>query len=116
MQLHYVVMNRTRLQHYILLTTGWLVLGAGLLLLPLPVPMPFPVAALLLLTGTSILSSRSRRFRHGVQYARHRYGWLSRGFETIPARAPQSVRRMVHRTRPDLIERYARRRAGRAPA
>ncbi len=75
--------------------------------------MPFPVAGVLLLDGAAILTSHSRRFRHGLQYARYRYGWLSRSVETVAVRSPQSVRRMVRRTRPDLIERHARRQAAR---
>jgi hypothetical protein len=108
-----VTMSRMRLRHYVLLTGGWAALGSGALLLPLPVPMPFPVAGVLLLTGAAILTSHSRRFRHGLQYARYRYGWLSRSVETVAVRSPQSVRRMVRRTRPDLIERHVRRRAAR---
>ena len=110
------MINRVKLRHYVLLTGGWTALGAGLLILPIPVPLPVPVAGILMLAGTAILSTHSRRFRHGVQYARHRYGWLSRTFETVSVRAPGSVKRMVHRTRPDLIERHARRHAHRQTA
>lgn len=96
-----------------LLSSGWTVLGIGLLLLPLPVPMPVPVAFVLMISGTTILSAQSRRFRHGVQYARHRYGWLSKSFEAFALRAPESMKQMVRRTRPGPIERYARLRASR---
>ena len=106
-------MKRTKVKHFFLLTSGWTVLVAGLLILPIPVPLPFPAAAVLLLIGTAILSAHSRSFRHAVQYARHRYRWLSRSFETFGTRAPESVRKMVRRTRPDLIARHARRRAAR---
>lgn len=102
------------MRHLFLLTSGWIVLAAGFLLLPIPVPMPFPVAAVLMLAGAAILTAHSRRFRHGIRYARHRYGWLSRGMETVSARAPERVQRIVRRTRPDLIDRHARRRASRA--
>lgn len=108
------MINRVKLRHYVLLTGGWTALGSGLLILPIPVPLPVPVAGILMLTGTAILSVHSRRFRHGIQYARYRYGWLSRTVETVSVRAPNSVKRMVHRTRPDLVARYARRRAARA--
>lgn len=96
-----------------LLSSGWTVFGAGVLLLPLPVPMPFPIALVLMMFGTTILSAQSRRFRHGVQYARHRYIWLSKSFEAMGLRAPESVKEMVRRTHPGAIERHARLRASR---
>lgn len=96
-----------------LLSSGWIVLGAGVLLLPLPVPMPIPVAFVLMMSGTTILSAHSRRFRHGVQYARYRYDWLSRSFEAMGLRAPESVKKMVRLTHPGAIERHARLRASR---
>lgn len=107
-------MYRAKMRHLFLLTSGWTVLAAGFLLLPVPVPMPFPVAAVLMLAGAAILTAHSRRFRNGARYARYRYGWLSRGIETVSARAPERLRKIVRRTRPDLIERHARRRATRA--
>jgi hypothetical protein len=108
-------MSLTRLYHYLLLTGGWASLGSGLLILPLPVPMPIPVAGPLILIGAGILTHRSRRFRHMLRHARHRYGWLSRSVEHFAAYAPDGVRRTVRRTRPDLIERLARFRAAREP-
>lgn len=96
------------MRRVILLSCGWAVFGAGILLLPLPVPMPFPIAFVLMMFGTTILSAQSRRFRHGVQYARHRYVWLSKSFEAMGLRAPESVKKMVRRTHPGTIERYAR--------
>ena len=89
-------------------------LGTGIALLPLPFPMPVPIAFVLMLTGTAILTAHSRRFRHGVQFARHRYGWLSKSVETMGTRAPAGVRKALRRTRPALIERHARRRTARA--
>ena len=99
---------RTRIRHVFLLTSGWSVLAAGLIVLPIPVPMPIPVAFLLLFLGTAILSGHSRRFRHLVQHARYRSPWLSTSFESVGRLAPEGVKRMVHRTRPALVERYAR--------
>lgn len=96
-----------------LLSSGWTVLGIGLLLLPLPVPMPVPIAFVLMISGTTILSAQSRRFRHGVQYARYRYDWLSKSFEALSLKAPESVKEMVRRTHPGAIERHARLRASR---
>lgn len=107
-------MYRAKMRHLFLLTSGWIVLAVGLLLLPVPVPMPFPVAAVLMLAGAAILTAHSRGFRHGARQLRHRYGWLSRGVDTVSARAPERVQKLVHRTRPDLIDRHARRRATRA--
>lgn len=107
-------MRQVRIRHYVLLASGWTALATGLVILPVPVPLPVPVAIPLAFAGMAILSVHSRSFRHGMQYARHRYGWLSRGFESASARAPESVRRMIRRTRPDLIDRHARRRAARA--
>jgi len=107
-------MKRTRVRHIFLLTSGWSALAAGLVLLPVPVPMPVPVAVLLVLAGTAMLSAHSRRFRHGVRYARYRYGWLSKSFEAVGTRAPESVQKVLRRTRPDTIVRHARRRAARA--
>ena len=98
------------MRHIVILTSGWAALAAGFLLLPIPVPMPFPVAAVLMLIGAAILTAHSRRFRNGVRYARHRYGWLSRGMDSVSAKAPQRVQKIVRRTRPDLIERHTRRR------
>lgn len=107
-------MSKTRVRHYFLLTSGWSVLAAGLLILPIPLPMPVPIAFLLMLAGTAILSGHSRRFRHALQYARYRYGWLSNTVETVSRRAPEGVQKMVRRTRPDPVARHARRRAMRA--
>lgn len=107
-------MSRRKLNHYVLLTSGWAALGAGLLVLPVPVPLPFPLAATLLLGGASILSAHSRNFRHGIQFARHRYGWLSRMVDLFADHAPESVRRSVRRTRPDLVARHRRIYSGRA--
>lgn len=109
-------MIRVRIRHYALLAGGWSALATGLLILPIPVPLPVPVAMPLMLVGTAILSTHSRNFRHGLLFARHRYGWLSRSVETVETRAPERVRKIIRRTRPDLIERHARRRAARAPA
>jgi hypothetical protein len=97
-----------------LLAGGWSAFALGLLILPIPVPLPLPVAMPLMLVGTAILTAHSRTFRHSVQFARYRYGWLSRSVENMGQRLPGSVRRTIHRTRPDLIERLARRQAGRA--
>lgn len=108
------MINRMKLRHFVLLTGGWTALAAGLVILPVPVPLPVPVAGMLVLAGTAILSVHSRRFRHSLQYARYRYGWLSRTFETVSSRAPTGVRRIVRRTRPDLVARHARRQAARA--
>lgn len=103
-------MRRT-LNHYALLTGGWASLAAGMLILPIPVPLPFPLAPTLLLTGSAILTVQSRSFRHGMQFARFRYRWLSRTVDVLAARAPARVRRLVNRTRPDLIVRRNRMRA-----
>lgn len=104
-------MRRTR--HLFLLATGWAALLAGLLLLPLPVPMPFPVAAVLMFAGAAMLTPHSRRFRHGLQFARYRYGWLSKGLDHVGTRVPGRVQKIVRRTRPDLVARHVRRRAAR---
>ena len=103
-----------RLNHIVLLVGGWSAVTLGLLILPLPVPLPFPVAGTLLLGGGAMLTGHSRSFRHGVQFARYRYRWLSLSVERLQAYAPQSVRRTLYRTRPDLIERHQRMREGRA--
>ena len=84
-------MKRSRVRHVFLLTSGWSVLAAGLLVLPVPVPMPVPVAFPLMLTGAVILTAHSRGFRHAVQHARHRFGWFSRGLENIAEHAPESA-------------------------
>jgi len=107
-------MTRARLRQLLFLMMGWAALIVGLLILPLPVLLPFPVGVVLVLVGLAVLSAHSRMFRQFVRQARHRHLWLSRGFETFGARAPRSVKTMVHRTRPAVVERHARRQAARA--
>jgi hypothetical protein len=107
-------MRKSHANHYLLLIAGWTCLGAGLLMLPIPVPMPVPVAAIFLVGGVAILTSQSRGFRNGLRFARFRYAWLSRFLEQFSQRAPARLRRVMYRTRPDLVVRLERMRATRA--
>ena len=107
-------MRWARLRQLLFVMTGWLILTLGLLLLSIPVPLPFPLSPVLMLIGGAVLSAHSRAFRHWLRLTRHRHLWLSRWFELFGAHAPRAVQVMVYRTRPALVDRYARRRAARA--
>ncbi len=64
--------------------------------------------------GAAMLTPHSRSFRHTLQFARYRYGWLSKGFEQVGMRVPARLQAVMRRTRPDLVARHTRRRAARA--
>jgi hypothetical protein len=108
------------MKKFLILAGGWLTFGSGVLLLPVPLPLPFPAGPVLILVGCGILTPRSKTFRRGVMQVRYRFGWLSRGMDTVCNRSPRIVRSMVgpmvECTRPVALERRARLRAVRVAA
>ena len=109
-------MRWVRLRELLLVLAGWLIMAFGLVLLSIPVPLPVPVSPVLMLIGVAVLTAHSRLFRRWLRLTRHRHSWLSRGLETVGARAPRSIKAMVYRTRPAVVERFVRRRTARAGA
>ncbi|HWU26767.1 MAG TPA: hypothetical protein VN154_10235 [Rhizomicrobium sp.] len=83
----------------LILTGGWVVTAVGAILtpIPMPLPFPFPIGITMFLVGCGILTTHSKTFRRGIQYVRHRNGWLSRGLEKIAGHAPGMMERVVQR-------------------
>jgi hypothetical protein len=90
------------------LITGWLMVVVGVLLLPAPIPVPL-IGIMPLLIGLAILCTHSKPVRRRLQYARHKFDWLSRAFDRFAHRGPEMVKHMIHRTRPLAFIRHARR-------
>lgn len=91
----------------IVISGGWGLMGAGVVLVLAPIPVPL-VGTLPLLTGCAILATHSKRFRRRIQGLRHRFAFLSRWLDRFVHRAPRLVRVMIHRTRPHALIRQAR--------
>lgn len=85
---------------------GAVLMAAGLLMSPLPVPFPVGVGTFLI--GCTILITHSKSFRRFVQYLRHRNDWLSRALDFVTLRAPEKVKSIMHKTRPQALHRHAR--------
>jgi hypothetical protein len=83
----------------LILAGGWVltVVGAILTPIPMPLPFPFPIGITMLLVGIAVLTTHSKTFRRGVQYIRHRNGWLCRGLDTIARHAPHVADSFVKR-------------------
>jgi len=97
------------MRRLILLTIGWVLTAAGVIVTPLPPPFAFGI--FLLAAGLVILTANSKTVRRGVQYVRHHNDWFSRALERLhhPS-SPHPVKHMVHRTRPHALHRHKRRR------
>ena len=89
------------------LAVGWTLVVIGVVFLPAPIPVPL-IGIMPLLTGLAILTTHSKAMRRRLQYARHRFEWLSRGFERFAHRMPLIVKAMIHRTSPIAYVRQAR--------
>jgi hypothetical protein len=61
-----------------------------------------------LLIGLAILTTHSKPVRRRLQFARHRFDWLSRAFDRFAHRGPAMVKAMIHRTRPHAVLRHER--------
>ena len=94
------------------LALGWVLVVIGVVLLPAPVPVPL-IGVMPILVGLAILTTHSKPVRRRLQYARHKFDWLSRTFERFAHRAPQMVKHMIRRTNPIAHVRLARMRAHR---
>ena len=94
------------------LALGWVLVVIGVVLLPAPVPVPL-IGVMPILVGLAILTTHSKPVRRRLQYARHKFEWLSRTFERFAHRAPQMVKHMIRRTNPIAHVRLARMRAHR---
>jgi hypothetical protein len=99
-------------QKTVWLACGWVLVAIGVVLLPAPVPVPL-IGVMPILVGLAILTTHSKPVRRRLQYARHRFEWLSRTFERFAHRAPQMVKHMIRRTNPIAHVRLARMRAHR---
>jgi hypothetical protein len=89
------------------LVIGWALVVIGVVLLPAPIPVPL-IGVMPLLIGLAILTTHSKSMRRRLQYARHRFDWISRVFDRLAHRVPMMVKSMIHRTRPHAIHRRAR--------
>jgi hypothetical protein len=94
------------------LTLGWGLVAVGALLLFVPIPVPL-IGIMPLLIGLALLTTHSKPVRRRLQFARHRFDWLSRTFDRFAHRAPQMVKHMIRRTNPIAHVRLARMRAHR---
>jgi hypothetical protein len=94
------------------LTLGWGLVGVGALLLFVPIPVPL-IGIMPLLIGLALLTTHSKPVRRRLQFARHRFEWLSHAFDRFAHRAPQMVKHMIRRTNPIAHVRLARMRAHR---
>lgn len=99
-------------QRMLWLSVGWVLVALGTVLLFVPIPVPF-IGVMPILIGLAILTTHSKAVRRRLQFARHRFEWLSRGFDKFAHRGPEMVKSMIHRTRPLAILRHARLRAHR---
>jgi hypothetical protein len=90
------------------MTFGWVLVVIGLVLLPAPIPVPL-IGIMPLLIGLAILTTHSKPVRRRLQFARHKFDWLSRAFDRFAHRGPEMVKNMIHRTRPIALHRHARR-------
>jgi len=99
-------------QKTVWLIVGWVLVAIGFVLLPAPVPVPL-IGVMPILIGLAILTTHSKPVRRRLQYARHRFEWLSRTFERFAHRAPLMVKHMIRRTNPIAHVRLARMRAHR---
>jgi hypothetical protein len=98
------------MKRFFILAGGWFLTIVGAILTPIPQPIPL-LGIVMCLMGCAILTTHSKPFRRTIQYIRHHHGWLSRALEKINHRMPQSVKTMVHKTRPHAHSRRARMRA-----
>jgi hypothetical protein len=89
------------------LICGWLLVAVGVILLPAPVPVPL-IGIMPLLIGLAILTTHSKPVRRRLQYARHKFEWLSRAFDRFAHRGPEMVKHMIRRTHPLAFIRHAR--------
>lgn len=94
------------------LALGWVLVVIGVVLLPAPVPVPL-IGVMPILVGLAILTTHSKPVRRRLQYARHKFDWLSRTFDRFAHRGPQMVKHMIRRTNPIAHVRLARMRAHR---
>ena len=99
-------------QKILWLVCGWMLVAAGSVLLFVPIPVPL-VGVMPILIGLAILTTHSKPVRRRLQFARHRFDWLSHAFERFAHRTPLMVKSMIRRTRPRAILRHARLRAHR---
>lgn len=103
------------MRRIVLLSVGWILTAAGLIVTPLPPPFAFGI--FLLAAGLIILTANSKTVRRWVQYARHHHGWLSRAFERLTHRhtgaGAATLRGMIRRTNPHALARFRRMRAQR---
>ncbi|MGC9954113.1 MAG: PGPGW domain-containing protein [Rhizomicrobium sp.] len=95
------------MRKFFLLTLGWLLAVAGLVLTLSPVPIPL-IGVVPLLVGCAILSTHSKRFRRALQRLRHRFAFVSRWLEGMRHRMPHDVKTMIRRTNPRALFRLAR--------
>jgi hypothetical protein len=109
----FVVGARKSVVHRVFwMTFGWVLVVIGLVLLPAPIPVPL-IGIMPLLVGLAILTTHSKPVRRRLQYARHKFDWLSRAFDRFAHRMPQMVKHMIRRTNPIAHVRLARMRAHR---
>jgi hypothetical protein len=94
------------------LIAGWSLVVIGIPLTFAPVPIPL-IGVLPVLTGLAILTTHSKAVRRALQFARHRYRWISHVLERFRHRGPHGVKRMVRRTHPAAIHRHKRRQSKR---
>jgi hypothetical protein len=90
-----------------ILTAGWLLTLAGILITPMPIPIPL-IGIFPLLLGLSILINNSRTMRRLIQRVRHRVRWLSYMIEHGARRLPKKIGKILHRSSPAPIARAER--------
>ncbi|MBS0472252.1 MAG: hypothetical protein JSR60_14365 [Proteobacteria bacterium] len=91
----------------LILTAGWVLTLAGILITPMPIPIPL-IGIFPLLAGLAILINHSRTMRRMIQRIRHRVRWLSYMIEHGAHRLPKKIGRILHRSHPAPIARHER--------
>lgn len=95
----FAVERKQFMKKFLILAGGWFmtVVGAILTPIPMPLPFPFPIGITMLLVGCAVLTTHSKAFRRGIQYVRHRNGWLSRGLEWVARHTSELIEKFTHR-------------------
>jgi hypothetical protein len=98
--------RRSEMRRILMVGMGILLMLGGIAMSPLPIPVP--IGLVTFLAGCAILIANSKSSRRFVQYVRHRNDWFSRVADYATHRAPEKIRSVLHRTRPQSLRRHHR--------